>query len=106
MENKNRQVRKDAFTGLYHTYAAFKNTLAAAYSANVKKELFYTKARKYASTMEAHLDTHNIPTAVYTQLIDTVHAFLPAIVPLCGPPEKASRRERTAYVRRLYADCR
>lgn len=79
MENKNRQVRKDAFTGLYRTYAAFKNTLAAAYSANVKKELFYTKARKYASTMEAHLDTHNIPTAVYTQLIDTVHAFLPAM---------------------------
>lgn len=79
MESKNRQVRKDAFMGLYHTYASFRNTLAAAYSANVKKELFYTKARKYASTMEAHLDAHNIPTAVYTRLIETVHRFLPAM---------------------------
>ncbi len=38
MESKNRQVRKDAFMGLYHTYASFRNTLAAAYSANVKKK--------------------------------------------------------------------
>lgn len=79
MESKNRQVRKDAFKALYHTYGNFKNTLAAAYSANVKKELFYTKARKYNSTMEAHLDAHNIPTSVYTQLIDTVHEFLPSM---------------------------
>lgn len=42
MESRNRQVRKDAFDALYHTYGAYKNTLAAAYSANVKKELFYT----------------------------------------------------------------
>ena len=79
MESKNRRVRKNAFTALYHTYSDFKNTLAAAYSANVKKELFYTKARKYTSTMEAHLDTYNIPTSVYTGLIDTVHEFLPSM---------------------------
>lgn len=79
MESKNRQVRKDAFTALYSTYAQYKNTLAATYSANVKKELFYTRARKYTSTMEAHLNEHNIPTTVYTQLIDTVHDFLPSM---------------------------
>lgn len=79
MENKNRQVRKDAFMVLYHTYGDYRNTLAAAYSANVKKELFYTKARHYNSTMEAHLDNDNIPVSVYTQLIDTVHQFLPSM---------------------------
>ncbi len=79
LESKNRQVRKDAFMGLYHTYESYKNTLAAIFSANVKKELFYTKARKYASTMEAHLDEYHIPTSVYTQLLDTVHEFLPAM---------------------------
>ena len=79
MESQNRQVRKDAFEALYHTYGTYKNTLAAAYSANVKKELFYTRARKYHSTMEAHLDSYHIPTAVYTQLIDTVHSFLPSM---------------------------
>ena len=79
MESKNRSVRKAAFEALYHTYENYKNTLAATYSANAKKELFYTKARKYNSTMEAHLDAHNIPTSVYTGLIDTVHEFLPSM---------------------------
>ena len=79
MESKNRKVRKDAFMTLYHTYEHYKNTLAAIYSTNAKKELFYTRARKYTSTMEAHLDAHNIPTSVYTQLIDTVHEFLPSM---------------------------
>lgn len=79
MESRNRQVRKDAFMALYHTYGAYKNTLAAAYSANVKKELFYTRARKYTSTLEAHLDSYHIPTSVYTRLIDTVHHFLPSM---------------------------
>lgn len=79
MESRNRQVRKNAFEALYHTYEAYKNTLAAAYSSNVKKELFYTRAREYASTMEAHLDNYHIPTSVYTQLIDTVHSFLPSM---------------------------
>ncbi len=79
MESKNRQVRKDAFEGLYHTYEAYKNTISAMFSANVKKELFYTKARKYDSTMEAHLAESHIPTSVYTQLIETVHDFLPSM---------------------------
>ena len=78
-DNPNRQVRKDAFEALYHTYDSYKNTLAAMYSSNVKKELFYTKARSYTSTMEAHLYCSNIPTKVYAQLIDTVHAFLPSM---------------------------
>lgn len=79
LESKNRQVRKDAFEGLYHTYEAYKNSLSAMFSANVKKELFYTKARKYNSTMEAHLAESHIPTSVYTQLIETVHDFLPSM---------------------------
>ena len=79
VESKNRKVREDAFKALYHTYESYKNTLAAIFSANVKKELFYTRARKYNSTMEAHLDEYHIPVSVYTQLIDTVHSFLPSM---------------------------
>ena len=79
MESRNRQVRKDAFTGLYAAYKAHANTLAAVYQANVKKELFYTRARKYASSLESRLDTNNIPVSVYDQLIDAVHRHLPAM---------------------------
>ena len=51
--------------------------MAAIFAANLKKELFYTKARHYASSMEAHLSQNNIPTAVYDQLIEAVHDALP-----------------------------
>ncbi len=73
LESKDRRVRKDAFEGVYATYQSFRNTLAAAYSANVKQEVFFAKARKYTSTLERVLDVANIPTEVYTNLIEAVH---------------------------------
>ncbi len=79
LESKDRDLRKSAFTQVYHTYAAYQNTLAAIYEGNVKKDLFYAKARKYHSSLERHLDTNDIPVSVYDQLIDTVHEFLPVM---------------------------
>lgn len=76
MESSNRRVRKDAFCGLYSIYSKFKNTLAATYSANVKQEAFLSQIRKYPSSLEAHLDHSNIPSEVYTNLIDVVHENL------------------------------
>jgi len=73
LESRDRRVRKDAFMDLYNTYNSFRNTLAATYSANVKQEVFYTKARKYNSTLERALDANNIPVEVYTNLIEAVH---------------------------------
>src|SRR5678816_1018781 len=43
----------------------------------VQKVRFYTKSRKYASDLEASLDGPNIPTSVYTRLIDGVNKELP-----------------------------
>lgn len=45
MENKDRRIRKDAFEGLYSVYAQYSNTLAAAFSSNVKQAVFYAKAK-------------------------------------------------------------
>lgn len=79
MESKNREVRKAAFEAMYHTFGKYKNTLAAVFSGNVKKELFYAQARKYPSAMAMHLDANAIPLNVYDQLIDTVHEYLPVM---------------------------
>lgn len=79
LECQNREVRKAAFEGLYETYGKFKNTLAAAYRANVKQAGFFAKARKYASSLEASLDGSHIPVEVYNSLIESVHAYLPAL---------------------------
>lgn len=77
LESTNRDVRKNAFEAVYATYGKQKNTLAATLSANVTKNLFYAKARKYPSTLEMSLYGDNIPKEVYTSLIDTIHESLP-----------------------------
>lgn len=73
LESNDRRVRKEAFEGVYTTFGSFRNTLAAAFSANVKQESFFAKARKYGSTLEKALDGANIPVEVYTNLISAVH---------------------------------
>lgn len=73
MESKDRSVREAAFHGMYDTYKQFKNTLAATYNTNVKSWIFETKARNYKSNMERALDGTNVPTSVYTNLLEVVH---------------------------------
>ncbi|WP_199622156.1 oligoendopeptidase F [Paenibacillus alkalitolerans] len=79
LESRNREVRENAFKAMYATYSKQKNTLAATLSANVTKNLFYSKARKYPSALEASLYGDNIPKEVYTNLISTIHEHLPLL---------------------------
>lgn len=72
MESSDRRVRQEAFTALYSSYRKLKNTLAATISNNVKKDVFYTRVRKYPNTIEASLFADNIPPQVYDNLITTV----------------------------------
>jgi oligoendopeptidase F len=73
MQSSDRVLRKNAFEALYHTYDSFKNTCAAVLSAQVKSVAFHSTARKYDSPLEAALDSNEIPTEVYTNLIEAVH---------------------------------
>ena len=79
LESANREIRKNAWNTFYDSYWYLKNTLAASYSASVKKDVFFAKVRKYPSAMEAALFSNNIPAEVYTNLIETVHAYLPQL---------------------------
>ncbi len=79
LESPDRRVRKEAFEALYSVYLSQKNTLAATYSASVKSDVFFAKARKYASSMEMALSDDNIPLSVYDTLIETVHENLPLL---------------------------
>ena len=73
MESSDRALRKSAFENLYRTYGSYKNTIAAILAAQVKQLQFFSNARKYSSAMEASLDATNVPTSVYTNLIEAVH---------------------------------
>lgn len=77
LESKNRDVRREAFKAMYDTYGKLKNTMASTLNANVNKNVFYAKARKYDSVLGMSLYGDNIPKEVYTNLIDTIHKHLP-----------------------------
>ncbi|MFR9709635.1 oligoendopeptidase F [Paenibacillus sp. MB22_1] len=79
LENPNREVRERAFKAVYETYRKQKNTIAATLSANVNKNMFYSRVRKYPSVLEMSLYGDNIPKEVYTNLIDAVHESLPLL---------------------------
>lgn len=73
-ESGDRRVRKDAFEAFYSIYKQFAGTIAGLYNGQVKQQIFYAKARNYASTLEAAVDANNVPSKVYRNLVETVNA--------------------------------
>ncbi|MDK2991369.1 MAG: oligoendopeptidase [Clostridiales bacterium] len=73
MESQDRRVRKDAFEALYDTYGKLKNTLSATLGSSVKKDIFFSRVRKYPSSLAASLDDDNVPASVYDGLIKAIH---------------------------------
>src|SRR5260221_6997371 len=79
LESRNREVRREAFTAMLGTYHGMRNTLAATLAANVKRDLFYARARHYTSALQAALHPHNIPISVYDTLVETVNRNVPVL---------------------------
>jgi len=71
-----RVLRKNAYESLYKGFGDFKNTAAAILNAQNKQLKFFADARHYDSAFEAALDRTNVPTAVYLNLIETVHRHM------------------------------
>jgi oligoendopeptidase F len=73
----NRADRELAMSTFFNALGGFRRTFGTTMNSSIQRALFYSKARKYASTLEASLDHYNIPLSVYTRLIDGVHRHLP-----------------------------
>jgi len=52
IRSRNRSVRKKAFESMMGAFMAFSATIAAAYSASVKNDIFLVKARAFGSSLE------------------------------------------------------
>lgn len=76
MESANRDVRKNAFEGMYGTYEQFLNTIASIYDSQVKQQIFQAKAHKYETSLEASVDSNNVSPDVYKNLIETINQNL------------------------------
>ena len=72
-ESKDRRVRKEVFEKYYETFGSFKNTWATLYAGQVKQLMFYARARKYSSTLEAAVDGNNVSPEVYKNLVEAVN---------------------------------
>lgn len=79
LHGKNRDVRRQVFTQYYEAFDAHKNTLASLYAGNVHQDIYYARARNFATAREAALFGERIPTEVYDNLVATVHDFLPKL---------------------------
>ena len=73
----NRQDRQAAMSTFFTALGGFSRTLGTTINASVQRSLFYARARKYASTLEASLDRNKIPVSVYLRLIEGVSGHLP-----------------------------
>jgi oligoendopeptidase F len=74
----NRADREKVMSAFFKTLGSFSRTFGTTMNGEVQKVLFYSKERKYPSTLAFSLDAANIPTSVYTRLIDGVNKNLPA----------------------------
>lgn len=74
--NEDRSLREDAFNKFYKVYGAHINTIASLMQSEVKKNVFYSRVRKHASSREAALFENNIPVSVPDKLIEAVNANL------------------------------
>ncbi len=72
----NRDERRKVFSSYFGKLDEFRRTFGANLYAELKKNIFYMRARKYNSCLENALDGGNIPVAVYKGLIQNVNAHL------------------------------
>jgi oligoendopeptidase F len=79
LQSPDRNVRKKAFHEYYKQFKGHENTLAAALSGSVQRDVYYARARNYPSALEASLFHDKVPTSVVTNLIESVHKHLPAL---------------------------
>lgn len=79
MESVDRNVRKEAFKGLYRVYEQFRNTFAQTLSSHIKVHNYKAKVRNYPSARAAALSSNHIPESVYDTLLKVVNQHLPLL---------------------------
>jgi len=83
ISSNDRILRENIYNSYYNYFISRKDILTGLYENYIKKENFYSKARKYNSSLEASLLQNNIPVEVYSNLIkstsnklDLLHRYL------------------------------
>lgn len=75
----NREDRKAVFDAFWTAHGKFRNSFGATYTAKVKSDIFYAKARKYPTSLANALSGSNVPEAVYRTLVAEANKGLPQL---------------------------
>ncbi len=102
MQSPQRSVRQAAFEAMHETFKKQQNTIGANLATQVKKNIFFAKARHYGSSLEAALDDTNIPTTVYTNLVETVNRRLPVLHRYLALRQRALKLDDQQHMYDLY----
>lgn len=79
LHGSDRALRKQAFERYYESYIHLSNTIAATYYGNVKKDVFLSQARGYASCLQRALEGEDVAPVVYENLLASVESSLPVM---------------------------
>jgi oligoendopeptidase F len=88
LKSKDRVLRKTAFQNIHKVYQTYANTFCELIQGQVQSHLFLSKAKKFSSCLEAALFPHEIDSAVYENLIASIHKGLPLMHEYIGLRKK------------------
>ncbi|MEA2656238.1 MAG: oligoendopeptidase, partial [Chloroflexota bacterium] len=69
LTSPDRDLRRSAFESYADAHIQMEHAMAANLAAGVKRDVFYARARGYASSLEASLEPNHIPAAVFRNVI-------------------------------------
>ena len=113
LTSTDRELRRTAFENYADAHLAMQHAMAANLAAGIKRDVFYSRARKYASSLEGALEPNHIPAAVFHNVIrafrdnlGTWHRYwrvrrkalgLPVLMPYDTRAELGATRLRVPY---------
>lgn len=71
--SKNREIRKEAYYGMYETYKEYINTFTETYISKVKQDTITSKVRNYNSSLEKTVINDDSTIKVYNSLVKAVN---------------------------------
>jgi oligoendopeptidase F len=77
LAHPDRQLRRSAWQNYADGYLALKNTSASILTTAIKQDVFYARARGYSTSLNASLESNNVPVEVFHNLIEVFKTNLP-----------------------------
>ena len=75
----NREDRQTVMSAYFGALGKFRGTFGATLDSQIQANVFVARSRAYGTALEAALDGPNLPTSVYTRLVDGVNKHLPTL---------------------------